>query len=114
MGIPEERGDPQPHWRWGSGRERRGERAEMEASEGAEEGDRAREAANEGAEELAARAMRVAERARTEKEALKKQEKLTHNQREKRKRSKGAMEPTTVEEEKRAARNLGVYSGFDS
>lgn len=68
---------------------------------------------------LATRAVQYSEKlrqeAREEKERLAAEKRLTLNQKEKRKRNAGQATKgkNYVEEEKRLARNYGVYSGFD-
>ncbi|KAF8063084.1 hypothetical protein HT031_003923 [Scenedesmus sp. PABB004] len=106
-------------WEWGDGRaQKSGEGAE----ESAEERRRTHEAATTAAEEAAALAMkaqahaaRLREAARAEKEELAKKKRLTWNDKEKRKREAGMASRgrSTVEEEKRVARQYGVFSGFD-
>lgn len=96
-------------WQWSTRRESSNNETEAER-------EMTRYAATDAVEEQVRHAIAHAERQRATNEALKewKTEKLTHNQREKRKRKRGAMEPDYVQEEKRAARHLGVYSGFDT
>ena len=76
--------------------------------------------ANERTEGAARNAVADAEGARAERQACKgspkerKAEKLTYNQREKRKRKRGALQSDFVQEEKRAAKHLGAMNpGLD-
>ncbi|GBF94691.1 hypothetical protein Rsub_07427 [Raphidocelis subcapitata] len=106
-------------WNWGDGRAQKAAEPEEETQE---ERERTREAATTGAEQGALLAMRAAahsaklrDEAKEERARLAAEKQLTWNQKEKRKRATGQATKgkNYVEEEKRLARNFGMYSGFD-
>ncbi|GAB4814720.1 hypothetical protein N2152v2_001766 [Parachlorella kessleri] len=117
--VPEKQEEGQANWAWSSGAERR--QAEPE-DESFEERQQNREAVSSKAEEsaqYARKAMDQAARLRQEKaeerERLKEEKNLSWKQKEKRKRDAGKQSrgKNYVEEEKRKAREFGVFSGFD-
>eukprot|EP00879_Flechtneria_rotunda_P011214 GHRR01011712.1.p1 GENE.GHRR01011712.1~~GHRR01011712.1.p1 ORF type:complete len:194 (+),score=66.66 GHRR01011712.1:247-828(+) len=112
-------GPLEQNWNWSNGK---AEKAREGSEETYEERTRTHEAATSAAEESARLAMKAAEhaaklrqQAKQEQQELAKQKKLSFNQKEKRKRDAGMQSrgKSTVEEEKRVARQYGVYSGFD-
>ncbi|KAF6258244.1 hypothetical protein COO60DRAFT_1519717 [Scenedesmus sp. NREL 46B-D3] len=110
----------QANWAWSDGKALKGKE---DAEESYEERQRTHAAATTAAEEGARLAMkaqqhaaRLRDEARQEREELaQKSRKDSFNQKEKRKRDAGMQSrgKSTVEEEKRIARQFGVYSGFD-
>lgn len=108
-------------WEWGSGKETSA--AARDDEETAEEREQTQAAANAGAEEAAAvsrKAMQLHANMRADAAAEHRQmaqdRRLTYQQKEKRKRDMGQAKKSKnyVEEEKRVARNYGMYSGFDT
>ncbi|CAG9463482.1 unnamed protein product [Pedinophyceae sp. YPF-701] len=104
---------------WGDGRD---ERAQGEPEEDFFDRERTRVAANEAAAQSAdlalrtiAHAAKLREQAREEKQARRGGKEASVNQKEKRKRNLGQQGSgkNYVEEEKRVAREFGMYSGFD-
>mmetsp|Transcript_8892 Transcript_8892/g.18981 ORF Transcript_8892/g.18981 Transcript_8892/m.18981 type:complete len:189 (+) Transcript_8892:60-626(+) len=117
MKAPQEAG-PQ-NWNWSDGK---AAKKYEPVHETLQEREQTRHAATEGAEQGAEYAMKAAaqvqrlhEERRKEREQLERERRLTFNQKEKRKRDEGKASrgKNYVEEEKRVARGLGMYSGFD-
>ncbi|WIA20072.1 hypothetical protein OEZ85_005933 [Tetradesmus obliquus] len=118
MKPPEETG--QANWAWSDGKALK---PKEDAEESYEERQRTHEAATTAAEEAARLAMkaqqhaaRLRDEARQEREEMNRKSKAeSFALKEKRKRDAGMQSrgKSTVEEEKRIARQFGVYSGFD-
>lgn len=121
--VPEPKAGGEQDWQWGSGTAHR-EAGGDEATVTREGREATREAVGSGLEQSVDLAFRTAQRQAELREA-KRQEaaakaterRMTFQQREKRKREQGQAKgggKNFVEEEKRLARNHGVYSGFDN
>uniref|UniRef100_A0A7S0RPI0 Uncharacterized protein n=1 Tax=Chlamydomonas leiostraca TaxID=1034604 RepID=A0A7S0RPI0_9CHLO len=117
MKAPQDQG-PQ-NWNWSDGRQLKNK----EEEETLEERRQTQERATVGVEQTAmfaqaalTHAERMREEKRLEKELKEKEKRLSFNQKEKRKRDSGqqARGKNYVEEEKRLARSVGVYTGFDT
>ncbi|BDA46955.1 hypothetical protein COCOBI_09-4080 [Coccomyxa sp. Obi] len=118
--VPEPKDSSEPTWEWGKGSKAEGAEEEQERYEDREH---TRHATGSKLEETA-RLQRLAQEqarqakmeARQERERLANEARLTFKQKEKRKRELGQAKGgkgNYVEEEKRIARQFGVYSGFD-
>eukprot|EP00884_Botryococcus_braunii_P003548 jgi/Botrbrau1/13194/Bobra.0351s0007.1 len=115
--IPEKPDVVEPNWEWN-----KGSRSQAGETETLEEREETRRAATTGVLESAeiankaqARAALLKQEAYEERQRIAQEKRLTFQQKEKRKREVGQAKSAKnyVEEEKRIARNFGVYSGFD-
>ena len=106
-------------WGWSNGRDAKNIEERAETRESRQE---TRDIAHRGAEETALHSLKAAELAlkvqeerRMERQEQHEAGRLRVKDKEKRKRDEGKQSrgKSTVEEEKRIARNYGVYSGFD-
>jgi len=117
MKAPQEQ--QQSDWAWSDGKDKKGKEQTEESIQERQQTAAAAGPAAEASAVFATKAMQQAaklrEEARKERERLAQEKRLSFNQKEKRKRDAGQASrgKNYVEEEKRQARNFGVFSGFD-